>query len=588
MKENENSLINQLSGVKIKLVILLSMIVIIILLIGIFVPGLVKKISISIFLYILAIWVGTSLLKPLNNYKNSFKEEYKTLSRALSGLADSVEKITRSGFFESLPVENDDEIGHIAKSFNYLLENINNFARELDNISEEAFTTSRNLTDETNRTSTAMKHVNNTLQELTNTTQELSNSIIEIADGAKEVDELAQEGLGQLQDMEKHMSAIIDAAEKASERIKQLNHSSDKIKEILNVITNIAEQTNLLALNAAIEAARAGEYGRGFTVVADEIRQLAKNTQDSLQDISQIVNNLTQETTHTVEIINSNNKQVKEGEEILEKTSFRFQVIAKNIQGMVKKIDEAASASQQITAGSEEISAATEEQTTATEKIFHLAQNLSNMATTLKEILAETSIGGVKLELDLNEFDRKMNKVNLNQQEELKGKLNIKDKFIIGMIARLEAVKGHKFFFEGLKPVLKKYKDVVCIIIGDGSLKEELQDLVRKEGLQKRILFLGYRDDIHLLLSISDLVVLTSEKEGMPPNIIAEAMAAKKPVVVTDVTGNRYLVKDQVNGLLVQYNDVNALTESLEFFITTPEMCKQYGIKGRKRIETLV
>jgi methyl-accepting chemotaxis protein len=588
MKENENSLINQLSGVKIKLVILLSMIVIIILLIGIFVPGLVKKISISIFLYILAIWVGTSLLKPLNNYKNSFKEEYKTLSRALSGLADSIEKITRSGFFESLPVENDDEIGHIAKSFNYLLENINNFARELDNISEEAFTTSRNLTDETNRTSTAMKHVNNTLQELTNTTQELSNSIIEIADGAKEVDELAQEGLGQLQDMEKHMSAIIDAAEKASERIKQLNHSSDKIKEILNVITNIAEQTNLLALNAAIEAARAGEYGRGFTVVADEIRQLAKNTQDSLQDISQIVNNLTQETTHTVEIINSNNKQVKEGEEILEKTSFRFQVIAKNIQGMVKKIDEAASASQQITAGSEEISAATEEQTTATEKIFHLAQNLSNMATTLKEILAETSIGGVKLELDLNEFDRKMNKVNLNQQEELKGKLNIKDKFIIGMIARLEAVKGHKFFFEGLKPVLKKYKDVVCIIIGDGSLKEELQDLVRKEGLQKRILFLGYRDDIHLLLSISDLVVLTSEKEGMPPNIIAEAMAAKKPVVVTDVTGNRYLVKDQVNGLLVQYNDVNALTESLEFFITTPEMCKQYGIKGRKRIETLV
>lgn len=587
MEEQKKQYNIELYNLKKMIVIMTIISGIIWLLASIFISNIVFRIVIPVFVLTVFGWISINFIKKFIKYEE-FIYRGEDLESEISGLADSVEKASEKGFFDKISTDGNKDIIRISKSFNTLLSNISEFINEVDNISEDSFATSRDLTDVAEKTSGAMNQVNDTLVELAATTQELSSSIIDISDGAKEVDSLSQDGLKQLQTLEEEMREIITAANKAGERIIKLKNSTDEIDEIISVITNIAEQTNLLALNAAIEAARAGEYGRGFNVVADEIRQLSQDTQESLQAVSEIVYNLTQETTQTVEIINSNNQKIEAGEKTLEETSGRFKVIADNIQSMVMKIDEAASASEQISAGSQEISAITEQQATSAREFTDLARNLAEMAADFKNKMADTSIGGVKLDIDLNKYDREMKKITTEQQNKLKNKFNLYNKFVIGMIARLEPVKGHKFFFKGLEQVLKKHSNVVCLIVGDGSLEDELQEFIEARGLTDHILFLGYRKDINLILSICDLVVLTSKKEGMPPNILLEAMAASRAIIATEVNGTKYIINNKENGLLVKYNDINGLQNSLKYFINDPDKCEKYGIKGRKRLEELL
>jgi len=539
--------------------------------------------------------IGLILLRRFSKYdKKKIKEtpdemlEEKQLKNRLENLLEHAENVTQSGFGKQIPVDSNDEIGKLAATFNYLLDNVGNFVKELDEISEESSDTSRNLADITHRTSCVMQEVSTTLQELTSNTSNLSGSIEEIAEGAYKVEELTNEGITSLRNLEHKMENIVENANSATLSIKELNSASKKMQGIIDVISNIAKQTNLLALNAAIEAARAGDTGKGFAVVADEVRELAGNTQDSLQSISELISTFSEETIKTVEIIDSNNKDIIQGGQILKETSGTFNVIAQNISNMVDGIKNSADASSQIANGSKEIASATGVQTNAIADIADLSQKLSNMASELKTTLSDTQIGGANLDFDLVANDNSMKMISESDKKDLKGSLEIDNKYIIGMIARLEPVKGYDFLIDGLKKVLPKHNNVVCIIVGDGSLENKLKEKVEREQLSDRILFLGYRKDILKLLAIMDVVVLTSEKEGMPPRTLMEAMASSKPVVATNVKGNTMLVKDNKTGLLVNYNDVDNLTRCLEFFVKNPSIGMEYGNKGREHLEKLI
>ncbi len=569
------------------IVFMLIVVGIISLLIGSLETELLIKISTWLVVIIICFLLIKQKFKHLNTIKDE-KKEFTEIRQKLSQLAESIEQAAESGFAETIDVSGVEEIEVISESFNYLLETINNFIKELDNLSEESSATSRKLTDATQRTSKSMNEVSSTLQELTTTTEHMNNNVEEIADGANNVDHLAQDGLQKMRKMESEMEKIMDVAAQAADRIKNLNNASDKIGNIINVISDIAKQTNLLALNAAIEAARAGEDGKGFAVVADEVRELAQDTQDSLEKISSLIDNLGTETTRAVEIIESNYQQIEAGEEVLKDTGSTFRTIASNIQQMVQGINQTAEASEQITKGSQEISAATEEQSEAADEIAVLAQDLADMAAELKETLADTKIGGMELEIDLDEFDREMAMLKESEKTSLKNELGINGEFVITVIARLEPMKGHQFFLKGLKSLMAKHKRVVCLLVGDGSLENQLKQQVNDMGIEGRVKFLGYRTDIQRILAISDLLVLTSRKEGMPPRIVMDAMAAGKAVVATDVAGTRPLIDQNENGILVNYGDKQALTESMEYFINNPQKTKDYGIKGRDKIEELV
>ncbi|QUI22659.1 glycosyltransferase [Vallitalea pronyensis] len=510
------------------------------------------------------------------------------LQERLKQIAVSAEGIIKDGYTKQLPVIANDDIGKIAEAFNYLLDHIKGFVKELDDLSEESSDTSRNLADITERTSCVMEEVTATLEELTSNTVQLNGSIEGIADGAKEVENLTSLGIASLQELDHKMTHIVQEADQATLSIQELNKASEKMKGIIDVISGIAKQTNLLALNAAIEAARAGEMGKGFAVVADEVRILAGNTQESLENISDLISSFSYETSKTVQLIDSNNKDIVEGGAILKETSNTFNVIAENISHMVEGINKSVSASSQIASGSQEIASATGVQTNAMSEIADMSQKLSNMSTQLKSTLADTQIGGADIQFDLAGYDQNLSLISPSQKTDLKQSIGVDQKFVIGMIARLEPIKGYEFFIRGMKALLNQYSNAICIIVGDGSLEQSLKEQVRRENLGDSIKFLGYRKDIQKLLSIMDVVVLTSQKEGMPPQILVEAMASSKPVVATNVKGNKILVKHNKTGLLVDYNDTMSLSKSIEMFIQDPNKGVDYGQAGRKRLEDLM
>lgn len=551
-----------------------------------FFPG-STGIGVALIILVVALITPKYLIK-IKNVEGIETECDPDLEENLDSFLDSINSIMKGGLLQEINIKGDKRIEVIADKFNEVLNSINNFVLELDNISEDSLDTSRRLSEASEQTSRALKSVNMALKDLTETTEQMSTSVEEISESADEIEHLTEEGLGQMKQMEGEMDKIIDSSSAAEKSVRSLNSAAEEIEEIVKVISAIVDQTNLLALNAAIEAARAGEEGRGFAVVAEEVRQLASNAGDSLEEITELVANLREEVNKTAGIIEHSNEEIKSGDKVMQETVEKFKVIAGNIDTISGEIDEAAAAGQQIFSSASEISGAMEEQTDSAEEIADLSGNLSDMAADLKETLADNQFGALEIDFNLAKFDKNFTEISPRAGENLKQKIGIDSDFILSVIARLEPMKGHDFFFSGFKEFLQSGNNAECLIIGDGSREEELKKQVVSEGIEGFVKFLGYREDIQQLLLISDLIVLTSRKEGGPPQILMEAMAASRPIVATDISGNRELVVPGETGLLVPYGKEDELGKALRYMRENREEAVKYGNNGRRRIEKLV
>jgi len=502
-------------------------------------------------------------------------------------LANASTSITQGEVGAKLPSELTGDVAIIATNIELLIATTQQIVKEIDSMSDGSAHASRELETITTSTSRVMTDLSATLEELTSTTVQLNGSVADIASGAKEIDSFTLKGMRQLDDLDTKMGQIRDESTVASNKIMELSVAASKMEAVIGVISGIARQTNLLALNAAIEAARAGEAGRGFAVVADEVRKLATNTQESLGDIQNLINMFMDASHQTVKIINANSRDIVAGSSILTETTKSFKIIAERINSMVEKVQESSEATSQIAAGSQEIASAANVQTESIMEIHDLSKALSKMSTDMKDALSMIQIGGSDLELDLDTFDQSYAKITPEQKAALKKEFDAEDKFIIGMIARLEPNKGHAFFFEGLKDVIKAHPEVVVIIAGNGSLDNQLGEMVSAAGISEQVRLVGYRSDVQVILSILDLVVVTSKVEGAPPRIILEAMAAKKPIVSTDVTGAKAILKNAKHGMLVKYEDTVKLAESMNKMIKNPELAANFGAEARKHIEVV-
>lgn len=193
-------------------------------------------------------------------------------------------------------------------------------------------------------------------------------------------------------------------------RMQELETSSKKIGSITDVIVGIADQTNLLALNAAIEAARAGEQGKGFAVVADEVRKLAEESQRSAMQITDLIQHIQSDTVQSVKVMAQTARYVETGLQATDETTTKFsqikdsiftispqiedissitEQIAASVQEMTASAEELAAIAKENAAASETMASTTEEQLASMEEITASANALSNLAEELQELLTK-------------------------------------------------------------------------------------------------------------------------------------------------------------------------------------------------------
>ncbi|GAA0488454.1 hypothetical protein GCM10008986_12700 [Salinibacillus aidingensis] len=231
------------------------------------------------------------------------------------------------------------------------------------------------------------------IQEVASGIEQIAQTSSQVSAGAKHTTDKVSEGNGMIQRTVQQMNDINQRVHTSSDSVQALSHRSKEIEEIVEIITDIADQTNLLALNAAIEAARAGEHGKGFAVVADEVRKLAEQSGTSAGKITELVHAIQKDTKTSSEAMDQVTTEVKEGLEVVHKTGAIFNQIHTSVEDVASQIKE-------ISASAEEVSTATEQASSAIQEMASFAQTASDRAQEVAES-SGTQLSSVEFLSDL-------------------------------------------------------------------------------------------------------------------------------------------------------------------------------------------
>ncbi|MFP4683545.1 MAG: methyl-accepting chemotaxis protein [Ectothiorhodospira sp.] len=263
---------------------------------------------------------------------------------------------------QRLPVESQDEIGDMARAFNGFAERVHELVKQVVGASaqlaaaaEELSATSGETRQQVQHQKSEVEQVATAMNQMTSTVQEVARNAGEAAHTTRNTDEQAQSGSQEVTQTIHTIEALAREVENTAEVIGRLSTDSDEIGKVLDVIRGIAEQTNLLALNAAIEAARAGEQGRGFAVVADEVRTLASRTQASTNEVQEMIERLQSGASQAVKAMDQGRTKAREGVEQAGRAGQSLEVITRSVGNLNDMNAQIASAAEEQSAVAEEV-----------------------------------------------------------------------------------------------------------------------------------------------------------------------------------------------------------------------------------------
>jgi methyl-accepting chemotaxis protein len=300
-------------------------------------------------------------------------------------------------------------INQVAESLEKALQNVSEAVSATASASSQISSSTEEMAAGAQEQTSQAGEVASAVEEMAKTILENSRNAGTAAETAKQARQSAEQGGKVVGETVEGMKRIADVVNKSAVTVKELGKSSDQIGEIISVIDDIADQTNLLALNAAIEAARAGEQGRGFAVVADEVRKLAERTTKATKEIAGMIKKIQTDTSGAVESMQQGTKEVQVGIELADKAGRSLQEIVQISQKLTDMVTQIAAASEQQSSASEQISKnvegiskVTSETAQGTQQIARAAEDLNRLTENLQQ-----QVGAFRIRTDSSDDQKK-------------------------------------------------------------------------------------------------------------------------------------------------------------------------------------
>ncbi|CAM4133673.1 methyl-accepting chemotaxis protein [Shewanella aquimarina] len=351
-----------------------------------------KTLALVLIAIVVAVLVSIAVIRPL---KHSLDKVNNALNILASG--NLTHKLDDSGH---------DEFAELSRNCNRLVDSLRTLIQGILDRSNQLAAAAEETSAITAQTTAGIQEQKNQVDQVATATTQLSSSAMQVSTSADEAlnqirqaDEEAQHMRAIADENKRTILALADEVAKASQVINKVHSDSASIGSILDVIRGIAEQTNLLALNAAIEAARAGEQGRGFAVVADEVRSLASRTQDSTQEIQQMIQVLQQGTQEAVSVMELGREQASSCVEKTEQANVALESISNAVHyahdsgtHIANAAQEQNLVSQQVSEKLEHIAAISEETATGADQTAQSSHQVAQLAEELQASVGEFKV----------------------------------------------------------------------------------------------------------------------------------------------------------------------------------------------------
>lgn len=328
------------------------------------------------------------------------------LLKRLGRISEVANAISNKDLRHDCTIESHDLVGEIISSFNRMASTMRTMCIDVSNASDRLMSSSGNLTkvaDETNTHSLQQQSDSNialsAVAEVDHSIQQVAANTRDAAEAAKNANTSAQSGTSIVQETITQLDLLSKGVDETMNEINQLESETISIGSVLDVIQGISEQTNLLALNAAIEAARAGEHGRGFAVVADEVRTLASRTHQSTQDIQEMIERLQSKSKAAVTTMEKSHSQLQQGVAAATEAGSSLQIISTAVQNISNlnhlisdESEQQGAAISRIHQNMDRIAEVSNSAVANTSSVMQSGEELSSVAQELRGVISEYQV----------------------------------------------------------------------------------------------------------------------------------------------------------------------------------------------------